>query len=289
MRADTIRALCCTGVDAAPGTLERALIRDSISQLTPFLQQHHIPNRPCGSLVCQWKMSASHENDNDCLLDTVLAESHNAGDTHATRLTPHQVHQLEPNVSQDCTGAVHIPGEIVVDPWLYSIALATHARENGATIYTNFEMNPNKSSWNATTETWTISRVQHSSCCPSDIHVPEVLYAKSVVNAAGLNADLVQLGVSSASPTIINDHADSSYHYYWNLLTGTHNPNEVNIAFIVLQTKRRFNIPFNPYRHGIQRESLCFPPFTITLSLVQPLCIKHHVPIHVYMPMWLVN
>ena len=51
--------IACTGVDASPGTLERALIRDSISQLRPFLQQHNIPYRPCGSLVCLWPWDES--------------------------------------------------------------------------------------------------------------------------------------------------------------------------------------------------------------------------------------
>jgi hypothetical protein len=31
---------------------------------------------------------------------------------------------------------VHLPGEIIVDPWLYSISLTVHALENGADIYT---------------------------------------------------------------------------------------------------------------------------------------------------------
>jgi hypothetical protein len=46
--------IACTGVDAKPGTLERALIRDSASQIRIFCKEMNIPNRPCGSLVCQW-------------------------------------------------------------------------------------------------------------------------------------------------------------------------------------------------------------------------------------------
>ena len=47
--------VACTGVDATPGTLERALIRDSISQIRPFMRALNIPHRECGSLVCQWE------------------------------------------------------------------------------------------------------------------------------------------------------------------------------------------------------------------------------------------
>jgi glycerol-3-phosphate dehydrogenase len=188
--------ICCTGVDAAAGTLERALVRDGISQIRPFLRQHNIPNRPCGSLVCQWNENSDDEDDDDVdCLDAVLLQSHNAGDAHATRWTPPQIQEMEPNLSQDCTGAVHIPGEIVLDPWLFSIALAVHARENGATIYTNFEMNPEKSNWDSHTQTWTVSSKSKSSESSSH-HVPKVLKAKIVINAAGIHADLVQWNVS---------------------------------------------------------------------------------------------
>lgn len=114
--------IVCTGVDASPGTLERALIRDSISCLRLYCQDHNIPTRPCGSLVCAW--DNDHENntndDHHHSLQTVLEESHNAGDTHAQQLTSMETFQLEPNLASSLKGAVHIPGEIVVDPWLYS-------------------------------------------------------------------------------------------------------------------------------------------------------------------------
>ena len=194
--------------------------------------------------MCCWKNN-SHSDDS---LERVLQESHNAGDVHATRLTPQQVHALEPNLSQECTGAVHIPGEIVLDPWLYSIALATHACENGATIYTNFEMNPEKSTWNCKTQTWTISSVPSTSTTRND-HVPKELFAKTVVNAAGVHADLVQLGVSN------NNNKEIPA---WILLIGRHNHVEVNIASFLPLKIRRFNIRFNQCQLNLQREFLCF-------------------------------
>ena len=82
--------IACTGVDASPGTLERALIRDSISQLRPYLKEHNIPNRPCGSLVCLWPWDEANNN-----LSVVLAESHDAGDSNAHLLTADQVKTYE--------------------------------------------------------------------------------------------------------------------------------------------------------------------------------------------------
>jgi len=102
--------IVCTGVDAAEGTLERALIRDSIAQLRSFYREMNLPMRPCGSMVCRWPW----DDDDDDALHHVLLESHDAGDTEAVKLSPSQVQANEPCLNRNCTGAVHIPGEIVV-------------------------------------------------------------------------------------------------------------------------------------------------------------------------------
>jgi len=184
----TNSGIACTGVDAAPGTLERALIRDSISQIRVFCREHNVPARPCGSLVCRWPWDA------DDRLDEVLAESHDAGDMDATKLTARQVQEREANIDPSCAGAVHIPGEIVVDPWLFSVAFAVHARENGARIFTNFEMDPNKSSFEE--GIWTVCRKESIAVMPVDSStmrsIPSKLTAKVVVSATGLWADTVQ-------------------------------------------------------------------------------------------------
>jgi glycerol-3-phosphate dehydrogenase len=179
--------IACTGVDASPGTLERALIRDAISQLRIYCEQHNLPTRPCGSLVCLWPWD---DGTNGSGLHQVRNESHEAGDTHATLLSANQVLQEEPNLASSCRGACHIPGEIVVDPWLYSISLAVHARENGATIHTNFKVDPQQSHfehgvWNMVNAT------------KNDISTLEkqVVRGKVVVNAAGIFADVLQQSV----------------------------------------------------------------------------------------------
>jgi glycerol-3-phosphate dehydrogenase len=158
--------IACTGVDATPGSLERALIRDSIAQLPTFLQEMRVPHDATGSLVCHWPW------DEQDKLEEVLAESHVAGDTHAQRLSAAQVLAKEPHLNPSVQGAVHIPGEIVVDPWLYSIALALQARENGALIYTLCPVDPTSLSWDG--QEWTIPTSTHGS-----------LRAKAVVCATG--------------------------------------------------------------------------------------------------------
>ena len=135
--------IVCTGVDATPGTLERALIRDAVAQLQPYLQATNIPHDVCGSLVCDWPWDDN--DDTDRLLTGVLQESHDAGDTQAQILdSSHKVLQKEPHLNDAVRGAVHIPGEIVVDPWLYSISLAVQARANGCQIYTDAPVEQDK-------------------------------------------------------------------------------------------------------------------------------------------------
>eukprot|EP00521_Asterionellopsis_glacialis_P007210 CAMPEP_0195289564 /NCGR_PEP_ID=MMETSP0707-20130614/5791_1 /TAXON_ID=33640 /ORGANISM="Asterionellopsis glacialis, Strain CCMP134" /LENGTH=481 /DNA_ID=CAMNT_0040349585 /DNA_START=150 /DNA_END=1592 /DNA_ORIENTATION=+ len=224
--------IACTGVDASPGTLERALIRDSISQIRMFCREHNIPNRECGSLVCQWPWDGvetsvmedkDEENGTKCStsvddvgqlgvtppLVRVLTESWDAGDTHAKMMTAAQLKRMEMNLCNDSEGAVHIPGEIVVDPWLYSIALAVHARENGGTIYTNFCFDAERSFFDATTKMWTVFRRRDHQNNDSDIENeedsegeslssspsadrPDTIQARTIVNAAGIQADLLQ-------------------------------------------------------------------------------------------------
>jgi glycerol-3-phosphate dehydrogenase len=195
--------IVCTGVDAAAGTLERALIRDSISEFRPYCEGHNIPIRPCGSLVClfPWDVPDAGEKANETktdhisLLDNVLEESHTAGDTDA-KLFPSGdeiLSEKERNLSSSLLGAVHIPGEVVVDSWVYSISLAAHAIENGATIYTSFRADCISRS-DEDEGLWTIGRKDENES--SD--VPLMVRGKAVVNATGSWSDLVEKSTHGA-------------------------------------------------------------------------------------------
>ena len=61
--------ILCTGVDAPSGSLERALIRDSISRVREFCIQHNVPIRECGSLVCLWPWDVNVDEVNDDEVD----------------------------------------------------------------------------------------------------------------------------------------------------------------------------------------------------------------------------
>eukprot|EP00536_Pseudo-nitzschia_multiseries_P004183 jgi/Psemu1/187503/e_gw1.68.103.1 len=180
--------IVCTGVDAAAGTLERALIRDSISEFRSYCKSQNVPIRSCGSLVCLFPW------------DSVLEESHIAGDNDAVLFASGQevLREKERNVSQSLMGAVHIPGEVVVDSWVYSISLAVHALENGADIYTNFRVGSidrvgggdDHEHDGDDHRLWKVEREEHE--IPTDNNIPTTLRGKAIVNATGNWSDLTE-------------------------------------------------------------------------------------------------
>ncbi len=266
--------IACTGVDASPNTMERALIRESNSLFRLYCKDHNIPIRPCGSIVCLWPWDDDDNGDDDNndgddnhgedggdggilesnhdtldsnneeddykihgedkkeeqdtiqpnlnlitphesplryishdsvrhlqlqqkqqeKLSHVYNESYDANDTHVQKLSSVQIQTLEPNISPNVIGGVHIPGEIVVDPWLYSISLAVHARENGAEIYTNCTFDANESKFDVEEEMWNVVVLSTTTSHEKgeSTFVKKRLRSRVVVNAAGLWSDTVQ-------------------------------------------------------------------------------------------------
>jgi glycerol-3-phosphate dehydrogenase len=204
--------IACTGVDAVPESLERALIRDSISMVRPFMRAANLPYRDCGSLVCLFSSdessSSEKEDPRDSLVGTqqalekVAQESWDAGDLHVCLCSPSKVHEMEHNVNvTDCLGGVHIPGEIVLDPWLFPIALACQARENKCTIFNNFRCSPSHCSFHSETKVWTLVRHNEQNIEKTngtDSNTPSILKSRAVINATGINSDLFQLQMEDA-------------------------------------------------------------------------------------------
>lgn len=92
-------------------------------------------------------------------------------------MTLTDLYQKEPNLSRRAQGALWIPEETILDPFIYGILLAHHARKNGGQILTNCEV---------------------TQCCVSDDNKNVLattrgqVTAKVVINCAGLFGDKVQ-------------------------------------------------------------------------------------------------
>lgn len=128
----------------------------------------NVPMRSCGSLVCQLNTNNGTKEED---LDDILRQSHDAGDTHARLVDPRE---LEPQLT--CQAAVHVPGEIVVDPWLFAVSLAVQARDNGARILLDFDVVDVK----LQDGTWSIISKKGTA-----------VKGKTIVNAGGVWADLL--------------------------------------------------------------------------------------------------
>ena len=176
--------IICTGVDAPLGSLERSCIRDSISEIRIYCEMNNIPTRSCGSLVCIRKANVENGDNGEKMLEEVAKESWDAGDTDVRILSKEEVMELEPNLeANDLLGAVHIVGEIVVDPWLLPISYAVHARSKGACIITSFPYDPKTSHFDNDVNIWHINN--------------STIKARVLVNATGIQADIVQSCTSS--------------------------------------------------------------------------------------------
>jgi len=151
-------------------------------------------------------------------LQQVLHESHITGDKDATFLSSKAISKMEPSLSTECRGAIHIPGETVVDPWLFPLAFATHSREiynakrkesrhencsgeDDDVIYTGRRVVMDESTFDEESGLWTTSSDE-------DEKDTTVTYtARCVINAAGIDSDLVQSQASSSSS--VDDSSNS--------------------------------------------------------------------------------
>lgn len=126
--------LGCTGYDAPVGSLERRLLRRSIrihqNLYRSFgLSREHV--NKCGSLVVAWTPEELEK------LKGVMQENVDAGDTDVELLSVDELREMEPSLSRDALGAVFLPHEAVVEPWLVPMAYAESARRLGAVILTS--------------------------------------------------------------------------------------------------------------------------------------------------------
>ena len=121
----------CTGYDAPPGSLERALLRRSISlhqRLYPALGLSLDHVRKCGSMVVAWTA------DDVRRIDDVVRENVEAGDAEVRRLPVPEALELEPELNPAAMAAVMVPREVVAEPFFVPLAYAAGAQAHGARL-----------------------------------------------------------------------------------------------------------------------------------------------------------
>jgi glycerol-3-phosphate dehydrogenase len=121
-------AIWHTGFDAKPGTLEAGMVARGHVLLQEGSQRWGWPLRRVGALLVAWDDAQLSR------LDAITAQARANGYTAITALTTAQVYAAEPHLGAGVRGALLVPDEGLLDPWAVTLALATDAVVNGATL-----------------------------------------------------------------------------------------------------------------------------------------------------------
>ena len=120
--------IACTASDVEPGTLEHSCLKEGTALNLPTYRSLNVPHRPSGSLY------VGHSDADLKVLANEQATRAERGDTSPVLLNADQARSHEPSLDASVAGALLLPGETVVDPWLVPMAYAYDAHENGADI-----------------------------------------------------------------------------------------------------------------------------------------------------------
>ena len=170
------------GFDPEPGTLKARLNAQGIELLYEAARQLHVPHRRNGSLVCAFG------EEEEPMVQTLYDRGIANGITGMEILTGGQARELEPNLSQTVTKALHIPTSGIICPYDLTIAAVGNAMDNGVVLKRNFAVSsitPAGSGYTVAAESG------------------EALEAGCIVNCAGGFADRVAAMVGDDSFRII--------------------------------------------------------------------------------------
>ncbi|MFI9777590.1 FAD-dependent oxidoreductase [Streptomyces sp. NPDC051956] len=162
-------AILHTGFDAVPGSLEARLVREGQRLLSAYAAESGIPVEPVGALLVAW------DDDQLTALPGLLEKARRNGYDAARIIGADETMAREPQLGPGALGALDVPGESIICPWSTTLAYATQAVRSGVDLHLN-------------------SRVE---AVGSDggVHILSTsrgeLRARFLVNAAGLNADVL--------------------------------------------------------------------------------------------------
>lgn len=121
-------ALCCTGFDATPGTLESRLVARGYHLAQEYCERAGIEIRRTGAVLVAW------DADQAADLPGWHERAVQNGYLETRLLTPDEVYELVPDLGPGVAGGLDVPGESVMDPWSFPLALATEAVQRGARL-----------------------------------------------------------------------------------------------------------------------------------------------------------
>jgi glycerol-3-phosphate dehydrogenase len=173
-------AIIHSGYDPEPGTLMAKLNVEGAKLAHELCQRLDIPYKQIGSLVLAFS------EEDLATLEKLHYRGKRNGVPCLEILNAEQVKKLEPNISSDVLGALYSPTAAIVNPWEYALALIETAVRNGTELLLNSGVSAiekHGEGYRITTQSGTI-------------------YAKYILNAAGVHADTIHNMVGETEFTI---------------------------------------------------------------------------------------
>ncbi|QQO08421.1 NAD(P)/FAD-dependent oxidoreductase [Breznakiella homolactica] len=179
-------AIIHAGYDPEPGTLMAKLNAEGTELAGQLFEQLDIPHRRCGSLV------VAFSPEETAVLEELYGRGISNGVPGLELLGPEELRRLEPNLSKSAAGALLAKSAMIVSPWEYALALAETAVRNGTKLFLSSEVlgiTRSADSWQVLTRSGTYC-------------------ARYVVNAAGINADVIHNMAAAPDFTITPDRGE---------------------------------------------------------------------------------
>jgi glycerol-3-phosphate dehydrogenase len=174
-------AILHTGFDAKPGSTEALLVARGSALLRAYAARAGIALERTGALLVAW------DDEQLARLPSIADTARANGGGAATRaLDAAELYRLEPHLGPGALGALAVEGEDVIDPWSVPLAFATEAVANGVALWREAPVTAVRAEGDG-----------HALMTPRG-----PVRARFVVNAAGLQGDVVHQMFGHASFTI---------------------------------------------------------------------------------------
>lgn len=174
-------AIIHTGYDASPGTLESQLVVAANPMYDKLTAQLDVPFQRIGAILPAITQEQFEK------LPSLKEKAFRNRVYDVEYLSREALLEMEPNLNPEVKGGLYIPRESIIDPFLWVVALAENAQDNGASFLLNTKV---------TEILQEDGRVVGARTTAGDIR------AQYIVNAAGLWCDEVAAMVGKADYTV---------------------------------------------------------------------------------------
>ncbi len=122
------------GYDPEPGTLKAEMNTQGVELLYEAARELNVHHRNNGSLVCAFGTA-----EEEAVLEALYHRSFQNGIDGVKLISGEDARELEPNLSEKVSKALHVPNAGIICPYDLTIAAVGNAMDNGVALMRNFE------------------------------------------------------------------------------------------------------------------------------------------------------